>query len=379
MARGCYVGVSSKARKVKKIYIGVDGVARKVKRAYVGDANGVARLWWNGGVLTYYGTATALSAKRWYLSGGSVGNYAVFAGGYYNDSNVVDAYDQNLTRTIASTLSEAKHHIPTASIGNYIIFAGGHTSDGNTAVAKKKVDAYNTSLTKTTKTDLANSIDGGVSGVTIGNYAFLASGTVAVYYNSSLTRYNGTALSSNRLGVAAATVGNYALYAGGGAMQYGGWYQGEKTVDAYNTSLTRSSAPDLQAARAEMARATICDTYCIFAGGNISSNSYGYVDVYNTSLTKTTVTQLTSSRIGLAGGGIGDYAVFAGGGSSSSSPVDTVEAYDLNLTKTSVTSLSAARIYLAAANINDVYLLFAGGRTSSSSSSASTIVDVYMV
>ena len=45
MSKGVYVGVDSKARKVKKMYVGVDGVARKIKKAYVG-VGGVARLFY---------------------------------------------------------------------------------------------------------------------------------------------------------------------------------------------------------------------------------------------------------------------------------------------------------------------------------------------
>ena len=40
---GAYIGVSSKARKIKSIYVGVNGKARKVTKVYVG-VNGVARL-----------------------------------------------------------------------------------------------------------------------------------------------------------------------------------------------------------------------------------------------------------------------------------------------------------------------------------------------
>jgi len=47
MAKGAYIGVSSVAKKVKKMYIGVGGVARKVKKAYIG-VGGKARLWWSG-------------------------------------------------------------------------------------------------------------------------------------------------------------------------------------------------------------------------------------------------------------------------------------------------------------------------------------------
>ena len=43
MAKGIYMGVDGKARKVKNIYIGVDGKARKVKKAWIG-VDGKARL-----------------------------------------------------------------------------------------------------------------------------------------------------------------------------------------------------------------------------------------------------------------------------------------------------------------------------------------------
>lgn len=36
MAKGAYIGIAGKARKVKKMYIGVGGKARKVKKAYIG-------------------------------------------------------------------------------------------------------------------------------------------------------------------------------------------------------------------------------------------------------------------------------------------------------------------------------------------------------
>ena len=48
MAKSAYIGVSSKAKKVKKIYIGVGGVAKKVKKAYIG-VNGVAKLFYAAG------------------------------------------------------------------------------------------------------------------------------------------------------------------------------------------------------------------------------------------------------------------------------------------------------------------------------------------
>lgn len=54
MGKAMYLGVSGKARKVKKAYIGVDGKARKIKKMYIGDANGKARLFWSGSDVNPY-------------------------------------------------------------------------------------------------------------------------------------------------------------------------------------------------------------------------------------------------------------------------------------------------------------------------------------
>ena len=47
MAKGEYIGVSGKAKKVKKMYVGIGGKAKKVKKAYIG-VNGKAKLCWSG-------------------------------------------------------------------------------------------------------------------------------------------------------------------------------------------------------------------------------------------------------------------------------------------------------------------------------------------
>lgn len=49
MATGVYSGISSVARKVKKLYFGVDGIAKQVKKGYVG-VDGVAKLFYTSSV-----------------------------------------------------------------------------------------------------------------------------------------------------------------------------------------------------------------------------------------------------------------------------------------------------------------------------------------
>ena len=50
MAKGIYVGVDSKARKVKKAYIGVAGISRKIKKGYIG-VNGRAQQFYSAETL----------------------------------------------------------------------------------------------------------------------------------------------------------------------------------------------------------------------------------------------------------------------------------------------------------------------------------------
>lgn len=84
MAIGGFVGVDNSARTIKDIFIGVDGVARRVIKAYVGDANGQAKLWWDGGKIF----PPSIS-------------YVIFENGEFNyvpegldiENNIVDAKD----------------------------------------------------------------------------------------------------------------------------------------------------------------------------------------------------------------------------------------------------------------------------------------------
>ena len=117
-----------------------------------------------------YSTPTALSVARNNLAGASVGDYALFAGGYNGSSvlNVVDAYNTSLTRSTPTSLSAARSSLAGASVGAYALFAGG---DGGGAV----VDAYNTSLTRSTPTALSVARNN-LAGASVGDYALFAGG-----------------------------------------------------------------------------------------------------------------------------------------------------------------------------------------------------------
>ena len=88
--------------------------------------------------LSYYGTAKALSVGRYYLAGASVGDYALFGGGRTSSYlNVVDAYDTSLTRSTPTALSSARGYLAGASVGDYALFGGGYAGSYSDVV-----DAY---------------------------------------------------------------------------------------------------------------------------------------------------------------------------------------------------------------------------------------------
>lgn len=191
----------------------------------------------------------------------------------------------------------------------------------------------------------------------VGNYALFGGGSynstaknLVEAYNSSLTKSTPTALSKASRNIAATSVGNYALFAGGRDTD------GNKisTVNAYNASLTRSTPTALSVARYDLF-ATNIGNYALFAGGYASSSSTT-VDAYNASLTRSTPAALSAASSSMAAGTNGSYAIF-GGFSASTTAVD---AYSASLTKVTTATLSAGRASPRGASVGE-YVLVCGG------------------
>ena len=385
MAKKAYIGVNGTARKVKKIYIGVGGIARKVKKAYIG-VGGVARPCWSEG-LEYYGTITPLSMARYRLAAATVGNYAIFAGGYSDASlDAVEAYTDTLTKTSCEALSEPRDYLQAATVGDYALFAGGRDSsysDGN--VSTNAVDAYNSSLTRTNPSSELYIEASYHTGVSTNKYAMFgggrnyfdtgyASGMLNVY-DSYLTRTIKT-LSRYKQLMGAAYVGDYALFAGG--YKYESSSSSNKgyisDVDAVSSSLTRTSANSLSSARQQIMATTVGD-YALFAGGYDGTRSSA-VDVYNSSLVHSVLTVgLSVARNNGTATTVGNYALFACG--VGTSYFDVVDVFDSSLTRTIGTALSIGRSELASTAIGK-YAIFAGGKVDDDGNS-SNAVDVYTI
>ena len=300
MAKAVYVGVGSKARKMKKAYIGIGGKARKVKKMYIG-VGGKARLCYSA-ELERYGIAAALSAARDSMRAATVGKYALFAGGYsrsvfgYSVSSSVDAYNTSLTKSTPTELSCTRCGHAAASVGGYALFAGGASSYNILGYYDlvSSVDAYDASLTRSAAHIIGATA--AIGGAAVGNYALFAGGTfyeqinednVTSYvlaYDSSLTFTTAPWLSVARANVKGASVGNYALFAGGQTTAFC------TTVDAYNASLTRTTATALSSVANNSAAATV-GNHAIFVGNTASA------DIYDASLTKTSAAILSLSLI----------------------------------------------------------------------------------
>ena len=386
MAKGIYVGVNGVAKKANKGYIGVGNVAKKIKKGYVG-VGGIARLFFSSGPeLVYYGTATELSAARYYHAATSVGDYALFGGGLGRGSDnltTVDAYNSSLVRSTPTALSVARYSLSAASVGDYALFAGGEIVRGNT-IRYTTVDAYNSSLVRSTPTAL--SVGRHSFGATsVGDYALFAGGNsgepysdVVDAYNSSLVRSSPTALSVARYGACGVSVGDYALFAGG----YSG---GEsKVVDAYNSSLVRSTPTSLYRGGSSVYGASVGD-YALIAMSFVLYGDYKTrTNAYNSSLVQSTPTSLSgAARYRIATTSIGDYALFGGGSTDPNGRVErslnTMDAYNSSLVRSSPTALSVPRSFACGVSVGD-YALFGGGYSYINETSAITnLVEVYTI
>ena len=337
----------SVARKVKKMYIGINDVARKVKKGYIG-VGGVARPFFSGGEPSYYGQVEAeLHKGKYNLAAGSIGEYALFAGGRGSSMSStvsnVEAYSKTLSKVTAPNMQKPRNqHKGILVPDSYVLFACGvNASNG----PQYSADAYNADLTVTSIDSVGTGAVRNIGTSHVGGYGLLAGGSTydsgytstVVAFDNKLTRTTPAALSSPRA-PKGGQIGQYAIFAGN-----------DTTVECYNASLTKSIATALSATMSTVGVSASIDDYAIFI------TDAGIVNTYNASLTRTI----------LAEAGIEpDTATAVDGIAFFSAKADyTVTlAYDSSLTKTELTAHGFE--YASAASVGN-YALFGGGRDGS--------------
>lgn len=236
---------------------------------------------------------TVLSQARTQLAATTVDNYALFGGGgylasYLNSSNVVDAYNTSLTRTIPVELSQSRYNLAATTVGNYALFGGGtNRNDSSSLIDSDVVDVYNNSLTRSTISPLSQRRRS-MGATTIGDYALFGGGSnyntsvfysIVDTYDNSLVKNTISPLSQARCLLAATTVDNYALFGGGYNTDISSGST-LNTMDVYDVGLTRSTSTPLSYTRRSLASTTV-GNYALFGGGIGENSQAGYaVDVY---------------------------------------------------------------------------------------------------
>ncbi|MDR1922801.1 MAG: hypothetical protein LBQ66_00385 [Planctomycetaceae bacterium] len=253
------------------------------------------------------------------------GEYAIFAGGRDQAGTgqyTVEAISPDLTMVTLPDITST--YVSGGSVGSYALFA----PDGTLS---NKIEAYNSDLTKVTVPVLSQTKHNVSEGASVGDYVLFGGGWTTAYvatvnaYNSSLVRSTPTALKTARIQMGGVGNGEYALFIGGdNANGVSG------TVDAYNSSLVRSN-PITVLARRKVDAVKFNDKV-IISGGLISSSVVSErsdtVEILDQSLVKTTMTILkgTSKDIVTKTAVIGEFLLMV-----TESSVPTLESIKIDV------------------------------------------------
>lgn len=234
---------------------------------------------------------------------------------------------------LGTPLRQARRNPTGISIGDYALFCGGY-NNGDVGT----VDTYNSSLTRGTSSNVPASTG---SGTTIsGHYAVYCSGYAARAYDAGLTIHNLPNLTTARGdGHVAASVGTYAIIEGGDD-SYG--------ADIYNETLTKVTTPEaFVSVNGTFVAASEISKYAMFAGGRSGNTVYSYVRAVDSDLVTTTPNGLSRDGVRTATH-TSNHVLFGGMGYTGVSLPDNegyVDAYDSSLTRRALTRLTVGNDY----------------------------------
>lgn len=301
MAKSAYIGVDGIARKIKKMYLGIDNKARKVKKGYIG-VGGVARPFFSSESVTYLGPVAELDNSAEGAVAAVTGDYSIFASVGDGATTIVEVVSKLFVHSTAPALKYARSSLGVGSVGDYAVFAGGS----------------NTEASSTSQYDRAE-VDA---------------------YSSQLVKKSVSSLSKARASASSANAGDYLFFANGNSNS------SDPPIDAYSTSLVKSTVTALSCSGKYNANGASLQSYALFAGAGYSGAGYlsqysNIVDAYSSSLVKSTAPTLSSAR-GVHGASVGEKALFFGGNKSNNEPQTTVDVYSNDLVRTEGPPLSIA-------------------------------------
>jgi len=294
-----------------------------------------------------------LSLARDDISATSVGDYAIFAGGWVHsseNSGVVDIFSGSTGQWSTAALSQPRIDIAATSVGGYALFAGGSLGvylPGAQPLPFSTVDLFNAGTGQWSTASLSKARTTSVAAV--GSYALFGGGyalgigscdTVDVF-NAASGQWSTTCLSQARQAVAATSVGNYAVFAGGAC---NGNIMSDR-VDMFNSAAGLWTTACLSQARCGAA-ATSVGNYAIFAGGAVTSSDLSMitsnvVDIFNAATGLWSTASLSVRRQSIGATTLGNYAIFAGGFTTCHGHVETVAAVDIFDASTGLWSTAA--------------------------------------
>jgi hypothetical protein len=273
-----YAGIEEIGRKVSKVYVGVGSYASLVGRAF-GEATGIAELvylWVSDWVEILYELNRSVSECNYYRAE-SVGDYALFAGGYTGSViDTVDVWNSSLVKENNLALSHASWKHASTTIGNYALFGLFASVDHKSIWGE--IDCFDDLLTKTVIFSYQAAME--ASAGRVGDYALFMGGVdrskhydVVTCVNSNLVT-SSTSLSNKYTNASGGDNSAYCFVGGGSVSPF-------NKVEAFDSSLTKY----------------VCADYSVNGYGSRGAGNQNYwitlqgdtADVYGTSLTKSII------------------------------------------------------------------------------------------
>lgn len=344
MAKKSYIGINSKAQKIKKVYIGVDGIARKVKKIYMGVL-GLARQIFGGGEIVKLDTVLKLNTTHYSAIGTNTSKHAIFASGRTSTTSSIyyrffEAIDDNFTITVGSE----NYGLNTdrwlcGNVGEYAFYYGGLKSSSTTYIQTRYI-TINSKLTgQITELSSANVSSGYTWMINADDYILFC-------YNNKMYRID------NERKVTTPSISPIISLRGEDTMSTAiGNYILTVTGDLYNESLTRIASTKFPTSMTNY-RMSATNSHAIGMGGTVSNKPVADIFTVDKSGTASLLTEYSYPIRALNTNKMNNLAVFWGGADANSKPYGDVIYFDDSLTRRNAENFPT--------KINDRYDLYAG-------------------